>query len=140
MRVALLLSGVLTLVPTAAWPQGNPLGPEFRVNASTTNDQEQPSVAIDSAGNFVVVWESGQSYTQDLFGQRYSSSGAPLGPEFRVNTYTSNQQRLPSVAADPAGRFAVVWQSLAQDGSAYGVYGQRYRPILPVELMGFRVE
>ena len=28
-----------------------------------------------------------------IFGQRYASSGTPLGPEFRVNTYTTNIQR-----------------------------------------------
>jgi len=29
---------------------------------------------------------------------------------------------------------------LNQDGSAYGVFGQRYRPILQVELMNLQVE
>jgi large repetitive protein len=45
-----------------------------------------------------------------------------------------------SVAADPAGNFVVVWQSLGQDGSGFGIFGQRFGPILPVELMHFRVE
>src|SRR5712691_1748760 len=40
MRVALLLVFVVaTLIPCAAWPQGNPHRPEFRVNTYTTNDQ-----------------------------------------------------------------------------------------------------
>jgi len=34
----------------------------------------------------------------------------------------------------------VVWSSQYQDGSNYGVFGQRYSPILPVELMRFGVE
>jgi len=34
----------------------------------------------------------------------------------------------------------VAWQSFAQDGSDFGIFGQRYSPILPVELMHFHVE
>jgi hypothetical protein len=99
-------------------------------------------VAADSAGDFVVVWAS---YLQDgsgfgAFGQRYASTGAALGPEFRVNTYTTASQNGPIVAADPAGDFVVVWSSVGQDGSVVGVYGQRYAPIVPVELVIFGVE
>jgi len=120
---------------------GAPLGPEFRINMYTTGGQRAPSVAADAGGNFVVTWQSpqdGSSY--GIFGQRYADSGIPLGLEFVVNTYTPAGQIVPSVAADSLGDFVVVWQSFNQDGSAYGVFGQRYRPILPVELMRFRVE
>ena len=121
---------------------GAPIGPEFRVNTYTTSDQLRPSAAADGAGNFVVLW---QSLSQDgsglgVFGQRYAGSGVPLGPEFVVNTYTMAAQAVPSVAADSFGNFVVAWQSLNQDGSGYGVFGQRYQPILPVELMRFGVE
>jgi hypothetical protein len=131
MRRAFLLVVALVSVPRAAWAQGNPLGPEFRVNTYTTNMQGEPvfpsSVAADPSGNFVVVWSSA---SQDggsfgLFGQRYASSGTPLGPEFRVNTYTTSSQALPSVASDASGNFVVVWSS-TQDGSSLGVFGQRY--------------
>ena len=99
-------------------------------------------MAADASGNFVVTWQ-GQGSDYDVvgvFGQRYDSSGAPLGPEFRVNTYTTSFQRYPSVAAAGSGDFVVVWQSLDQDGSGEGIFGERYRPILPVELMHFRAE
>jgi len=63
--------------------------------------------AQDAAGDFVVVW---QSLSQDgsgygVFGQRYASSGAPSGLEFRVNSYTTDHQRNPAVAVDGAGTF-----------------------------------
>jgi hypothetical protein len=120
---------------------GAPLGPEFLVNTFTTSYQGRPSAAADASGNFVVAWQGvGSGYEFGVFGQRYDSSGTPLGPEFRVNTYTTNDQVQPAVAADPSGNFVVVWQSAAQEGSGYGVFGQRYLPILPVELMHFRVE
>ena len=72
MRAVLLSFAVLVLIPCAAWSQGNPLGPEFRVNTYTTNDQLQPSIAADSAGNFVVVWDNVNQFA-DVFGQRYST-------------------------------------------------------------------
>ena len=37
------------------------------------------------------------------------------------------------------GNFVVTWNSQFQDGSGYGVFGQLYRPIVPVELMRFGV-
>jgi hypothetical protein len=57
-RAPVLVLAALALVPGAAWPQGNPVGPEFRVNAFTTGHQRWPSLAADAAGNFVVVWVS----------------------------------------------------------------------------------
>ena len=129
--LALVGSVGMASVPGAAWAQGNPLGPEFRVNTYTTNQQDSVSVArvkSSGPGPFVVVWSS---YGQDgssggVFGQQFNSSGFPLGPEFRVNTYTTNTQRRPSVAVDGGGYFVVVWESGGQDGSSYGVFGQRF--------------
>jgi hypothetical protein len=121
---------------------GAPVGPEFRVNTYTTDGQLYPAVASDASGNFVVVWYSysGDGSYKAVIGQRFASTGAPVGPEFRVNTYTTDRQGLPAVASDAAGNFVVVWNSLNQDGSSYGVFGQRYSQIVPVELMHFRVE
>ena len=107
---------------------GASLGAEFRVNTHTTQTQSTPSVASDSSGNFVVVW---QSYPQDsgsygIFGQRFASTGALLGVEFRVNSFTTDVQKSPSVASDAGGNFVVVWESLIQDGDTYGVFGKRY--------------
>ena len=91
-------------------------------------------MASDSSGNFVVVWESNNQdgSSSGVFGQRYDSTGAALGPEFRVNTYTTDLQRFPAVASDSSGNFVVVWKSY-QDGSNYDVFGQRYGAIAPVE-------
>jgi len=121
---------------------GAPAGSEFRVNTFTTDTQAGPHVAADASGDFVVVWGgyAQDGYNAGIFGQRYASSGAPLGPEFRVNTYTTYNQYVSSAAADSSGRFVVVWQSSGQDGSGYGIFGQRFGPIVPVELMHFHVE
>jgi hypothetical protein len=116
-------------------------GDEFRVNSFTIFTQGYPSVASDAAGNFVVVWES---YGQDgsslgIFGQRYDSGGMAQGDEFRVNSYTMSGQRYPSVASDASGNFVVAWHSVVQDGSGYGVFGQRYDSAGVVQGDEFRV-
>jgi hypothetical protein len=52
---------------------------------------------------------------------------APEGPEFQVNTYTTNNQNQAAVASDANGNFVVVWQSSGgQDGDGNGIFGQRY--------------
>ena len=121
---------------------GAPLGGEFRVNSFTPGYQQLPDIAADATGNFVVAWTSdaqdGSAY--GIFAQRYDNAGTPLGPEFRVNTYTSNSQNRAAVAADPLGNFVVTWDSQLQDGLGLGVFGQRFGPILPVELMDYGVE
>jgi hypothetical protein len=107
---------------------GAPLGPEFVVNTYTVGGQSLPAVAAGADGGFVVVWnglgQDGSYY--GVFGRRFDPAGAPLGDEFLVNTYTSSYQLGPSVSMDGNGRWVVVWQSLAQDGNLWGVFGQRY--------------
>ena len=123
---------------------GTPLGPEFRVNTFTPYGQRFPEVAMDIAGNFVVVWSSvagAQDPDEGIYGQRYDGSGVAGGPEFLVNTYTFSAQSSPDVASDPAGNFVVVWMGNAsQDGSGFGIFGQRYGRIVPVQLMGVGIE
>jgi len=102
---------------------GAPLGGEFRVNAYTTNGLH-PSVASDADGSFIVVWAGAlvTGGSDEVVGQVFTSAGAPLGSEFRVNTYTSGSQTYPVAASRAAGDFVVIWRSANQDGSGYGVF------------------
>lgn len=112
---------------------GAPLGSEFQVNTYTTNFQGGPSVAVDTAGNFVVAWQGygggSDGDGHSVQAQRYDLSGTPLGGEFQVNTYTTGGQGDPDVAADPTGNFVVVWHSPDSDGtdtSDGSIQGQRF--------------
>jgi hypothetical protein len=44
----------------------------------------------------------------------------------KINTHTSNSQQYPSVTSLADGGFVVTWMSSSQDGSGWGIYGQRY--------------
>ena len=105
------------------------LGSEFIVNFDPESDQVSPEVALDAAGNAVFVWqaEGQQGSGSDVFGRRMSADGTLLGTEdFHVNVTTQKPQRMPSVAMDAAGNFLVSWQTQAQDGYSWGVYGRGY--------------
>jgi hypothetical protein len=107
---------------------GVPIGAEFRVNTFTPFNQHFPSVAADAVGNFVVVWEgrSEVSSGYGIVGQRYDTSGAPVGGEFLVNTYTTLVQHFPKVTMSASGAFVAAWQSLGRDMDALGVVARRY--------------
>jgi hypothetical protein len=106
--------------------QFNPVGTEFQINTHITNAQRYPSVTGLTGGGFVVTWQSdGQDGNGfGIYGQVFDNSGNMVGTEFRVNTYTTNEQADPSVAGLTGGGFVVTWQSDAQDGNGFGIYGQ----------------
>jgi len=117
---------------------GVPQGSEFRVNTYTTDDQRNPTVAMDAAGDLLIAWDSrGQDGSvEGVYAQRYNAAGVPMGGEFRVNTYTADDQFYPSIATDSAGDFIITWNSAGQDGSDFGVYAQRYDATAPRAQLG----
>lgn len=102
---------------------------EFRVNTQTNSIQRSSSLAVDSSGNFVVVWMSRfqDGSGEGIYGQRFNNAGIRQGTtEFPVNTTTLFDQVDPAVAMDADGDFVVVWASNSQDGSGDGIYARRY--------------
>jgi ureidoglycolate hydrolase len=115
---------------SAGVPQGN----QFQVNSYTTGSQHDPAVALDSDGDFVVVWQSKGSPGNDnddhsVQAQRYNSSGVAQSSQFQVNTYTTNDQRYLAIALDSDGDFVVIWESEGSTGGdtdGWSIQGQRY--------------
>jgi len=107
---------------------GSPVGTEFRVNTETNDYQNCPSVAMNDSGEFVITWNSeDQDGDGDgIYAQEYANDGTPVGGEFLVNTYTTGDQMYPAVAMDDWVNYVILWMSDGQDGSDWGIYGQRY--------------
>jgi len=112
---------------------GNRVGSEFLVNTYTKDNQSHPSVTGLEDGGFIVIWNSDQRRVsgsdETVYGQRYDANSRKVGSEFQVNTYTKGSKdyaEYASVAGLAGGGFIVTWQSYGQDGSGYGIYGQRY--------------
>lgn len=111
-------------------PNCEPLADEFRVNTTRPGNQKEPSVAMDSSGNFVVVWQGPQAIedtNEDIFAQRFDANGQPLAGEFTVNSYTNGRQLSPSVAIDNQGKFIIIWESINEPVPGNrSIYGQLY--------------
>ena len=84
--------------------------PDFLINAKVS--KFGPSVAAIAGGNFVAVYTAVLGV--NVKGQRFSAAGTLVGPEFDVNTTTTGDQDMASVArisdfSNPG--FVVVWMS-----------------------------
>jgi hypothetical protein len=99
-------------------------GAEFRVNTHTPSDQVRPSVAVDAAGNFIVVWENlaDAQGTAGVSRRRFASSGLPIEDDVELHSYSTGDQRRPDVQYTPSGGFVATWQSTPHDGSDFGVF------------------
>jgi hypothetical protein len=103
---------------------GAPRGAEFVV---TDAGGYNADVAIAPSGAFVVTFNAYDGGGGDaIFARRYDPSGAPIGAQFQVNTYTTGFQAYSQVAVAPDGAFVVVWSDFNLDGSLGGVFGQRF--------------
>ncbi len=110
--------------------ENNALTEEIQVNQTIEGHQRNASIAMDSDGDFVIVWECENSSLDgswDIYARRYDAMGRALGDEFLVNSTTTDNQLNPAVAMDDRGAFIIVWATSGQDFSYFNdVYAQRY--------------
>ncbi|MGD7034424.1 calcium-binding protein [Methylotuvimicrobium buryatense] len=108
--------------------------PDYNEHAS---QQKFPTAAQLNNGNIVVVWQAPRdayprapnpldAHDFSIVARIYNANGQVLTDEIHVNTFTTYDQTHPAVAALTGGGFVVVWQSMLQDESYWGVYGQRF--------------
>jgi hypothetical protein len=130
-------------------PDGTPLGPEFTVNSVTAGYQYAPDVAVHDDGSFVVTWASDyvDGSLVGVAARRFDATGAAIGPEFVVNTYTTGWQASyrsgPRVAGGGDGSFVVVWSGENGSGGGgddYNISGRRYDATgAPLDVLQFSV-
>ena len=121
-----LLAALLALSPVQASAQIVRAGGEFQVNTYTTtaqgNDAQQPAIAFDAKGGFVVMWDQfaldGSNY--GVFGRRFDAAAVPRGAEFQVNTYTTGIQGQPNSVGLASGRVIVTWQDRRATNDSWG--------------------
>jgi hypothetical protein len=88
---------------------------DMQVNTFSNNFQINPVLATLANGNLIVIWASynqaSANSLQDIYGQILTPAGQKQGAEFRLNQFTSFNQRNPAVAALANGQFVAVWVS-----------------------------
>jgi hypothetical protein len=105
---------------------GQPLGPDFRVNETTRERQGDASVAMMPGGGFVVVWAGrGQGDQDGVFMRIYNADGVALTGEILVNQTVAGRQAKPAVAVGPGGVISVAWEGNGA-GDFNGVFLRRF--------------
>jgi len=127
-RVTLFGPAVTSISGQSFDADGNRQGTEFVAQEFTDGNRSEPDVALDGAGNFLVVWTNsfsgfpfGSSFVK---GRRFDSTGTPLGPEFGLAN--GSAQGSAAADSDASGNVAVTWTSRGTEGETFftGVYGR----------------
>jgi hypothetical protein len=103
---------------------GTALGNNFKVN-DNEGGQWEPSIAMDSYGNFVIAWANSRNENTAIFMQRYSSDGNAVGTNFKINDDLGGAWR-PSVFVDGNDNFVILWEDSRNGERHSDIYAQRY--------------
>jgi hypothetical protein len=110
---------------------GNPMTPAFKVNNFTaTGSSFDPDVAMNAAGDFVVVWADGLADVQRVLARRFDNDGDPVADQFQVRQATTLDAKSPRVASDSFGNFLVAWEERPSNDftAPADIYGRFYGP------------
>src|SRR5262245_44367802 len=95
-------------------------------NDPTFNFSALPSVASDSAGDFVVAFTTTDSrFIKDVYARQFNASGTALGAPIKVSTDQTIALTGPSVGSDGAGNFVVAWNGQNPNGNI-AIVGRRF--------------
>jgi len=101
---------------------GAPLTGEFQVNSPVDGKrQDEPTVAMDEHGHFLVAWSDRDGldgFQMGVFARAYDEDATPFGPDFVATTTTLQSQWEPFAAARPGGGFVLGWSG-NDDGDAF---------------------
>lgn len=110
-------------------PNGAPATDAFQVNAESLTSLTRPSIAMNSAGYFVIAWDGdpNRAGDDDVHARWYEPNAVPMGKPFMVNTIRTGAQQLPQVAINDANEFVIVWEHGTGDpNAATDVFARRF--------------
>jgi len=108
--------------------------PQLTANTFPSGAQSAPSVARTPDGRAVVAWDSfGASFGSDQ--ARYSIQARRItangffadANDVQINTYTTDDQRFPSVSMSSTGMYAIAWASFGSSGNDNSDYSIQFR-------------
>ncbi|MFC1855995.1 metallophosphoesterase [Thermodesulfobacteriota bacterium] len=85
---------------------------DFTVNSETSGQQKNPSIAMDSSGNFVVTWaddKDGNGVYQ-IYARGFNADFTQRFADKTVNSVSAGQQKKPQIAMATNGDFVIVWE------------------------------
>jgi hypothetical protein len=98
-------------------------GKNQRVNDDTGNaSQDDPTVAMDASGNFMITWIDDRNGDSYIYFQRYNPAGIKQGTNQKVVGSANHQS--PSMAMASNGGFVSAW--MEYHNRNYDIYFQQY--------------
>ena len=95
------------------------------VDDTTGASQGIPDIAVDSEGNFLIVWQDDRNDMDDIFYQRFDSSATAIGINQQAeDDQGASSQEVPSLAVNKEGEFVISW--FQRFGADNYIYSQKY--------------
>jgi len=114
---------------------GVALDTNFKVNDDVGNaNQSKPTIATDGSGNFIITWFDTRNVNDDIYAQRYNSSGLAVGSNFRVNDENGAATHFWPDVAIGSGNFIITWND-NRNGN-YDIYAD-FSPTKPIYIQAF---
>ncbi len=106
--------------------------PDFKVNDDVgISYQVNSQIAVDSAGNFIIVWNDARrfpldGYPYDIYCQRYDKNGTAISNNFRI--VNQDSAGLGGITMQKNGKFVLTWVRVFRISSStfYEMYYQRF--------------
>ena len=105
---------------------------EIPVLVSNKGSQERPDVTMFDDGRAVVVWQSdkGDGNGYDVWARFFSAQGVALTPEIKVNQFSTDDQRNPTVDIGPEGESVwIAWES-TNPGTSFYKTSKNEQPVM----------
>jgi hypothetical protein len=102
---------------------GRPRGGEIRISSTPDSFTISPVVAMMDDGSFVVVWRHSSALVHtgySITGRRFAADGTPLGNDFHISRFSTDDPGQPAVATRGDGSFVVVWGGGSRDSEIFG--------------------
>jgi hypothetical protein len=125
MAVWTQFDGALTNIWAANFDQAsNAWGKADLVEAISTGNAAAPKVAVDAAGNAVVVWQQRALSQWSIHANHYRISNGTWAASEPIETGTAGDALVPTVVLDANGNGLAVWRQF--DGARADVWANRY--------------
>jgi len=95
------------------------------IETDNAGDAVNPRVAVDGAGNVVVVWNQNDGTQSRIYSNRYVVSVGTWGTAKPIDTKNLGDAFIPNVVMDSPGNAVVVWNQF--DGPFFSIWSNVYR-------------
>ncbi len=93
------------------------------IETDDTENARFPQIAVDAAGNAIVVWHQFDGARNNIWANRYIADSG-WGTAELIETDNAGSAYYPQIAMDSAGNAIAVWHQ--NDGARYNIWANRY--------------